>query len=106
MDIKLPKELEDLEVLATLYSPEKPNIGVLVTGEDYYEKSTQPVIRVYLIGVNEEQWFIQEELEAFSFWSFKSAKKFVDDLPSMSAIDLLLLMNGHSTGNQNGSFIQ
>lgn len=106
MKIELPEELEGMEILATLLSPDKPEIGVLVLGEDYQEKSNQPVIRVYLINMYEEEWVIQDELQAFAFWSFESAKRFVDDLPSMSAIDLMLLMNGHSKDMLNEKFLQ
>lgn len=106
MDIELPEKLNGMEVLATLFSPAEPNIGILVTGENYEEKTTQPLVCVYLIAFNEGKWFIQEELQAFSFWSFKSAKRFVDDLPNMSAIDLMLLMNGLSTNTLNGTFVQ
>lgn len=106
MNIKLPKEAEDLDVLATLFSPAQKHIGILITGEDYLKEAINPIIRVYLMGLELEEWYIQDELQAFAFYGFKSAKNFVDDLPNMSALDLLLLMNGHAGNNQGHSLFQ
>lgn len=40
MNIKLPKEAEDLDVLATLFSPAQKHIGILIVGEDYLKEAS------------------------------------------------------------------
>lgn len=106
MDIKLPEEFNDMEILATLFSRGQSHIGILIAGEENCRETNQPVIRVYLIGLEGEAWILQDELQAFAFGTYQSAKKFAENLAEMSAIDLLLLMNGHNTENKNNNFIQ
>ncbi|GKW45868.1 hypothetical protein [Planococcus sp. NCCP-2050] len=94
---------ENINILATLQSPSDPYLGILITGEEYFLDSKQPIIKVYLINKSNSEWRIQKELETFVFSSYASAKKFVMDLPEMSALDLLLVMNGWQA---NELFIQ
>lgn len=104
--LEIPKGFEELELLGTLLSPVAGNTGVIIMGEDYEETAAGPTVWLYLIGLIEEKWHIQDELEAFTFSNYESAKRFVDDLPGMSAIDLLLLMNGYNKKNRNGILVQ
>ncbi|CEG21503.1 hypothetical protein BN1080_00414 [Planococcus massiliensis] len=90
---------ENIKIIDTLLSPSHPNFGILIAGEDYFHSSKQPIIRVYLIYENNSEWHIQKELEAFSFSNYSMAKQFISDLPKMSALDLLLLMNGWQKNN-------
>lgn len=100
MELNLAKEIvESTHVLATLLSPSQPGLGVLIAGEEYYKGSKYPIIYVYLIHESESEWQIQKELESFKFSSYNSATQFVKDLPQMSALDLLLLMNGWQKKN-------
>lgn len=93
--MNLNKEIvENHNVLVTLLSPYHSNLAILITGEDYFQKSTKTIIRVYLITEIRDEWSIQTELESFAFSNYNSANKFINDLPGMSAIDLLILMNG------------
>lgn len=98
--LDLPEELEGMVLLETLISPMLPNTGVIIVGENYEETSVQPIVRVYLITM-EEDWVIEAELQAFAFRDIASANKFVADLPHLSAIDILIQMNGHQS---NSSF--
>lgn len=95
MEINIGKDIiKNIHLLATLLSPSQSSLGILIAGEEYFQESIQPIIRIYLIEESELEWHIQKELETFVFSSYASAKKFVNDLPEMSALDLLLVMNG------------
>ncbi|QDY46924.1 geranylgeranyl pyrophosphate synthase (plasmid) [Planococcus glaciei] len=90
-ELELPEEFEGMELLQTLISPAKSDTGIMILGENYAEGVERPTVRIYLISIGKDEWNIEGELQAFTFPSFGSAKRFVEDLPSMSAIDLLCL---------------
>lgn len=102
----LPEELDGMVLLETLISPMQPNTGVIIAGEHYEETSIQPIVRIYLITLAEEDWLIETELQAFAFSDMDSANKFVSDLPNLSAIDILIRMNGHQSNTPSGSIVQ
>lgn len=87
---------EDTEILAAFFSPTKEWWALMVTGENMQSTADQPIIRVYLLKRSGLNWELEEELQAFAFCNVKSALKFTEDLPHMSAFDLMLLMNGHA----------
>lgn len=87
---------EEFTIIATLLSPIQSHIGILIVGEDYHELSKQPIIRIYLLALEATDWSIEDELYAFAFGDYASANRFVDELPNLSAIDFLLLINGHN----------
>ena len=105
-DLELPEEFEGMELLQTLISPVKSDMGIMVLGENYSDGAERPTVRIYLISIEEDEWDLEGELQAFTFPNFGSAKRFVEDLPSMSAIDLLLLLNGHQGTYTNKKIIQ
>ncbi|WP_033543914.1 hypothetical protein [Planococcus sp. CAU13] len=105
-DLELPKEFEGMELLQTLISPVKPDMAIMVFGENYSNRTEQPTVRIYLISIEEDKWDFEGELQAFVFLNFESAQRFVDDLPDMSAIDLLLLLNGHRASYFNKKIMQ
>lgn len=59
-------------------------------------------MRVYLITSEGEGWMIETELQAFAFSDIEGAKKFVYDLPDLSAIDILIRMRGHQSNSPSG----
>ncbi|MDJ0332645.1 hypothetical protein [Planococcus sp. S3-L1] len=101
--MRLPKELDGLVLIETLISPMQPNTGVVIAGGNYKKTATQPIVRVYLITWEDEGWVIETELQAFAFSDFESAKKFVSDLPDLSAIDILIRMSGQQSNSPSGS---
>ena len=105
-DLELPKEFEGMELLDTLISPAKSDLGIMILGENYSNGTECPTVRIYLINIEEDEWDFEGELQAFTFPNFVSAKRFVEELPSMSAIDLLLLLNGHQGTYTNKKIIQ
>lgn len=102
----LPEELDGMVLIETLISPMQPNTGVIIAGENYEEASIQPIVRIYLIAMEEENWLIEAELQAFAFSNIDNANKFVSDLPNLSAIDILIRMNGNQSKTSFGSIVQ
>lgn len=67
---------------------------MLILGENFDEEDhNAPVIRVYQLMTIEEKFEIDKELHAFSFLDLPSAISFAENLPRMSALELLLSMN-------------
>lgn len=102
----LPKELDGMVLIETLISPMQPNTGVIIVGENYEETSIQPIVRIYLIVWEDDDWVIEKELQAFAFSDIGSAHRFVSDLPNLSAIDILILMNGSQRITSSQSIFQ
>jgi len=95
-EITLPQlfELDDLEVIHTLKYSKDENVGLLIAGE-YANRInyTNPTIRLYLLNQIKGSFEVTKELDAFSFKTKKEALTFADELPHMSAIDLILKLN-------------
>lgn len=104
--MELPKELDGMVLIETLISPMQPHTGVIIVGENYEETAIQPLVRIYLITMEDEDWVIETELQAFAFNDLNSANKFVSDLPNLSAIDILIRMNGHQSNFPLGFIVQ
>lgn len=52
------------------------------------------VLRAFLLALEEDGYFhMNHELEAFSFKSRQDLEEFRDNLPSMTALELLCIMN-------------
>jgi len=96
-DIVIPEELKvNMIILSTVVSPTKQGIGILIMGENMEPKqhsSGLPVIRLYLLNKRNFKYHIEMELEAFAFHDLKSGYEFLDNLPNMSALELILMMN-------------
>lgn len=100
-DIFVSKEIEDqlednMKVLVAIYSSTLHDVGIMILGEDHHPDSSSVTIRIYLLGLEEMEWYIRDELQAFSFLTYASANSFLDTLESMSAIDLMLFMNNYA----------
>lgn len=104
--MELPEEMDGMVLIDVLISPMQPNTGVIIVGENYEETSSQPIVRIYLVTMEDEDWVIEVELQAFAFSDIDSANKFVSDLPSLSAIDILIRMNGYQSNISSGFSIQ
>lgn len=91
----IPKEIkENMEVLQVIIYNENDKIGILVMAQDYFEGSPNPLLRIYMMHKVEDEYVIQTELEAFQFSDYELAKDFNDRLPNMTALEILLVMNG------------
>jgi len=92
--ILIPEGFEDdMEIITTIFSSTK-EVGLVIAGEDMYPTSEHPILRIYLLENVDLGWTLQEELHAFAFWNYNDAQSFLENLPTMSALDLLIVMNG------------
>lgn len=74
MEFNLSEELEGMEILAILFSPTQLGFGIFTIGENYNEGAIQPIIRVYLLGFKDAEWYIEDELQAFAFLTFQGTE--------------------------------
>lgn len=93
-DLRLPTELDHMEVVNLIESPTVEELGILFLGENLVESEDKtPIIRVYLLKRIEGIFEIENELYAFSFYNVNKALMFAEKLPQMSALELLIDMN-------------
>ncbi|MEH7355158.1 hypothetical protein V7150_16495 [Neobacillus drentensis] len=83
--------LEGMNIEAFTIAPRDHRIGVaILSGKD----ENMHVLRLYQVIKREDQQFYPtHELEAFSFHSKKDLKEFMEKLPHLTAIELLLIMH-------------
>ncbi len=94
MNLSLPRlfELDELEVLHILRSSENDKMGILVAS-DFNNTTYKFIIRLYLVGKVDENYEVNKEIDAFMFRTQEEAVSFADELPLMTATDLLLCIN-------------
>ncbi|MFB5087048.1 hypothetical protein PGC35_07485 [Psychrobacillus sp. PGGUH221] len=93
-NLRIPIELEHMEVVNLIESPTVEGLGILFLGENLDEnENNKPTIRVYLLKRVQGIFEIEKELYAFSFYNVNKALMFADKLPQMSALELLIDMN-------------
>jgi len=105
----IPDELqEDMQVLTTIISATMDNIGILIMGENIepHLEGQLSVIRIYLLGRDDSEFLVEKELEAFAFHDLDSAHSFLENLPNMTALELLIMMNrtDDDSSNNDGSY--
>ncbi len=110
MKIVIPEELtESMQVITTIISPSKEDMGILIMGENMdpgIHKEGPSVIRIYLLGKVEEEYHVETELEAFAFDDIDFATEFLNHLPGMSALELLIMMNSQQLARQPEQLLQ
>ncbi|MEK3996654.1 hypothetical protein MKY29_18225 [Psychrobacillus sp. FSL K6-2365] len=89
LNINLPVELESMEIIQLIESPVVEKLGILIMGEDM---DGIPNIRFYELENIEDVFEVKKELQTFTFHSSADAMTFVDHLPDMSALELILMM--------------
>lgn len=80
----------EMVYLTTFFSGMQQDTGILIMGENLGAVEKASTLRLYLLKRFDLFWHVQEELQAFAFVDEKSAYSFLEDLPSMSALDLLI----------------
>ncbi|RAN85906.1 hypothetical protein B5P41_32365 [Bacillus sp. SRB_28] len=76
-------------------SPINKNVGIAALSG---KKDDLYLLRLYqLIRRKERKYFPTYEIEAFSFCSREHLWEFVDQLPKMSALEILMAMNPQPT---------
>lgn len=96
VEVKIPEwfDLDDLRILHTIISPLNEDYGVVVASENFDNtKTCNPTVRLYLVQQVEGQYEFTKELDAFSFNSIEKALAFSAKLPSLNAIDLVMMLN-------------
>ncbi|MFF5993660.1 geranylgeranyl pyrophosphate synthase [Lysinibacillus sp. KU-BSD001] len=96
IEINLPDwfELDGLNTLDTIISPNSEDVGILVAGENLdYTKTCCPTVRLYLLQLVDGKYEVTKELEAFPFQSTDEAIQFSSKLPQLNAFDLVMLLN-------------
>ena len=88
--VNIPVELESMELIQLIESPVVENLGILIMGENI---NGIPNIRFYELENIEDVFEVKKELQSFNFHSWADAMIFVDHLPEMSALELLLMMS-------------
>lgn len=94
--VSLPNELtKEMTIHTTFISPTKPEVGVLVLTKGLHQLSKEIVVRLYRLQKKslDESYYIINELEALMFTSFKAARAFLNNLPNMTGLEMLLLLN-------------
>lgn len=81
---------DHMKVEATIFSPEYPALGVAVLLE---ETDGMFVLHLLELVQYEEFFFPIQDLAAFSFGTRRKLKDFVNRLPEMSGLEMLLLLN-------------
>ncbi|MBU0905900.1 MAG: hypothetical protein KKF57_11970 [Firmicutes bacterium] len=92
--IFVPKEFEDeMEVLTTIFNPTN-DIGLAIAGENMHPTSKCPILRIFMLETVDQGWAFKEELQAFTFLNFDDAQTFLENLPQMSGLEMLIILNG------------
>ena len=76
----------------TLFSPENKQVGIAIFSE---VENKHHIVRVYHLSLDDDETvyhFIQE-LAAFSYQSRDQVDDFIKHLPTLSAIEMLLMLN-------------
>ena len=89
LNINLPIELESMELIQLIESPVVNGLGILIMGENM---NGTPNIRFYQLEKIKDLFEVKKELQTFTFHSSAEAMIFLEHLPNMSALELLLMM--------------
>ncbi|MEG0259619.1 MAG: hypothetical protein RR651_07070 [Lysinibacillus sp.] len=86
--------MDGLQVLQTITSPKTVSIGLLLVGVYFNEPyQANPLVRVYLLQYSDGAFEMTKELEAYSFESIEEAYEFVNRLPRLSVVDLIMILS-------------
>lgn len=94
--VEVPKKmLEGMKIEGTAISPSHPEVGVLIISKGFNQFSKEILFRLYRIqkDFTTDSYYIVLELEAFMFKRFKEAKDFLEKLPNMTGLEMLLFLN-------------
>lgn len=95
LNINIPNwfEQDELHLLHTVMNPGN-DMGVLFASENFNkQKECNPVVRLYLLELQNDKFELTKELDAFTFNCCEEAREFSRKLPNMNALDLVLYLN-------------
>ncbi|MBD8031837.1 MULTISPECIES: geranylgeranyl pyrophosphate synthase [Solibacillus] len=85
---------DELHIIETIINKVSGTSGIVIAGENFdASKQYNPIVRLYTIGLVEDQYELIKELDSFQFKTVEDAKLFCSKLPELNAIDLIMLMN-------------
>lgn len=75
-----------------LFSPNSDNVGIVLTS---IKNENEHILRIIqlLYSVQDNSYDPIQELASFSFKTYDELKDFIEELPNVSGIDMLLLLN-------------
>ncbi|MFP7199646.1 hypothetical protein SFC08_01610 [Lysinibacillus halotolerans] len=88
--VEIPEwfELDGLEMLNTIINDQQLN-GILLAGDNLEQaRPYNPVVRIYLINLQQEKYEIVREVGAVTFKSKEEVTDFASNITSYSLIDL------------------
>ncbi|MBO0589481.1 hypothetical protein [Sporosarcina sp. E16_8] len=95
-DLKLPEGLPgEYKVHDVLLCPAINDARVLTMIHDMSADGMGHIVRVYMSRQEKDDFVFDFELEAFVFPSHESAVSFANRLPSLTALELLMVQNGY-----------
>jgi len=91
--VSFPNELlEKMTIETTIFSPDNKRIGVAILSEEINMNHIVRIYQLVLSSDNEEYNFIQE-MAAFSYKQRREVDDFLERLPNMSAIEMLMMLH-------------
>ncbi|MBO0589053.1 hypothetical protein [Sporosarcina sp. E16_8] len=100
----LPEDLPgEYEVHGVYHCPAMSDAKVLTLIHDMSADDAGHVVRVYMSREENDEFIFDFELEAFAFPSYESAVAFANRLPSLTALELLMVQNGYDFESMTGN---
>lgn len=97
INVIVPDELlENMQIFSSVISPKIENRGILILTENIdpantHDKAKLAIVKFYLLKKSGTEYFVENELMTFKFERLESAVTFLERLPTMSALEMLLL---------------
>jgi len=96
LKLVLPDHLqEEMEFHEVLHCAGADGASVLIMIHDMSADDQGHAVRTYMLEQENDEFIVHFELEAFAFPSHESAVLFANRLPSLSALELLMIQNGY-----------
>ena len=94
--------LENMQIYTSVRNPSKEDVGILILTGNMEPVSTRDenepaIVKFYLIKKSGTEFHVESEIETFKFDNLVPANQFLENLPTMSALELLLLKDGRSS---------
>ncbi|HWK24395.1 MAG TPA: hypothetical protein VNS08_15310 [Ureibacillus sp.] len=93
VEVTIPEwfEYDELVALTTIVSEEDATVGVLFAGDNLdQQKAYKPIVRMYLITLQNGKYEFTKEMSSLSFNSKEHAINFTTKFSTYSAIELFI----------------
>ena len=94
--------LENMQIYTSVINPKNIDIGILIlTGnmeaDSICDENEPAIVKFYLMKKLGTEFRVDSEIDTFKFDNLEPASRFLENLPTMSALELLLLKNDRSS---------